>query len=40
VKDVPEMSKVVKILVWTELGHVKEYYGLVGSKYGLSGLFK
>ena len=36
----PERCKIAKTLLGTELGHIKEYYGLVGSKFGLSGLFK
>ena len=36
--SVSKVPKITKILSWTELGHVKEYYGLVGSNFGLSGL--
>ena len=39
-KDVSEVPKTDKTLSWTELGHIKEDYGLVGSKFGLSGLAK
>jgi len=38
VNNVPEVPKIAKILSWTELGHVKEYFGLVGLKNGLLGL--
>ena len=39
-KKVPEEPKIAKILSWTELGHVKEYFRLVGKNFGLSGLLK
>lgn len=35
-----ERYKIAKTLMWTELGHIKEYFRLVGSKFGLSGLVK
>ena len=35
---VPEARNMTKTLLWTELGHNLQKFGLVGLKFGLSGL--
>ena len=36
----PERGEEPKTLLWTKLGQKREQFGLVGSKFGLSGLSK